>query len=126
MKLYQAIVNNETCLNSDQWRDAAECRNKRILALLPSGSGFDSGTRIESVSDTKIVFNTAYHHMDDSGFYCGWTEHKVVVTASLLFGISIRISGKNKRDIKDYIAECFHQVLTETFEWLNHKENEQC
>lgn len=81
---------------------------------LPRGSGFNNGTKFnwEESSRNKLVFDTAFHHMDENGYYCGWSEHKVIVTPDLLFGFNIRVTGKNVRDIKDYIAEMFSN-----FEW---------
>ena len=79
----------------------------------PSGSGIDSGTQfIESEStDEKLVFQTAFHHMDDNGFYCGWSHHKVIARPSFVFGYSLRITGPNTRDIKDYLMDVFTHFL---------------
>lgn len=80
---------------------------------MPSGSGFDNGTRIDldrSHAD-KLVFTTAFHHMNAGGFYDGWTEHTVTVTPSLLMGFHLRISGRDRNDIKDYISEEFQYAL---------------
>ena len=127
MKLFQAIVNNSAILNRTgiyasslytNLQDAADARQTRINDLLPHGSGFDNGTKIESVNDSKIVFSTAFHHMDDNGFYCGWTEHKVIVTASLQHGFIIRCTGKNKRDIKEYIENVLGEILDVDFDWI--------
>jgi hypothetical protein len=50
--------------------------------------------------------------MTEGGMYDGWTEHTVVVTPSLAFGINIRITGRNRNDIKDYLHDVFHEALT--------------
>jgi hypothetical protein len=87
--------------------------------LLPSGSGFDNGTRIvyERCNDVRLVFATAFHHMDENGYYDGWSEHTVIVKASLAFGISIRVvTGKDRNGIKDYIRDQFHDALTLDYE----------
>lgn len=83
---------------------------------LPSGSGFDSGTRIENVTSARVTFSTAFHHMNESGFYDGWTEHNVIVTP-MFDGIDIRVTGRDRNDIKDYIAQVFHETLTAEYEW---------
>jgi hypothetical protein len=83
-----------------------------INARLPSGSGFNSGSEFlpcESRPD-RLVFKTAFHHMDENGYYDGWTQHSVIVTPTFE-GFNIRVTGKNKNDIKDFIADCFHAVL---------------
>jgi hypothetical protein len=85
-----------------------------ISEYLPSGSGFDSGTSIdvEKTTEEKLVFSTAFHHMNDLGYYVGWTEHRVTVRPSF-YGFDIKVSGRNRNDIKDHIAECFDYVLSE-------------
>lgn len=119
MKLYQAIAQNEQLLRHKNVmiREYAETRKERILALLPNGSGFDNGTLIVEASEKRIVFATGFHHMDDNGFYCGWTQHRVVVRASLSHGFTLYVSGVNKRDIKDYISEVFDSLMHEEFSW---------
>jgi hypothetical protein len=77
---------------------------------MPSGSGFDNGTRFNWDSSTpeRLVFDTAFHHMDVHGGYAGWTVHTVIITPSLLFGVNIRVTGRNCGGIKDYIGEIFY------------------
>lgn len=80
---------------------------------LPSGSGFDSGCKfdVSASRPDKLVFTTSFHHMNDAGMYDGWTDHKVTVVPSLMFGFELRVSGKDRDGIKDYIAEAFQSVL---------------
>ena len=79
---------------------------------LPSGSGIDNGTVICSSSSTpdKVIFTTAYHHMNEGGMYDGWTQHKITVTPTF-GGIDIKVGGKNRNDIKDHLAETFYFSL---------------
>jgi hypothetical protein len=79
---------------------------------LPSGSGFDSGVKLidEKSSETKLCFTVDFHHMGDNGYYIYWTKHTVTVTP-LFGGINIKVSGVDKRQIKEYIAETFHSCL---------------
>ena len=81
---------------------------------LPRGSGIDAGTTIdrEQTTRNKIVLNTAFHHIDTNGYYDGWTEHTVIVTPSF-DGIDIRITGRNRNDIKDYLHEIFDHALSQ-------------
>lgn len=86
---------------------------------LPSGSGFNVGTLIDEPLGMergyiqRLVFNTAFHHLDENGYYDRWTEHKVMVMPDLAGGIFIKVSGQNYRDIKEYIADQFHAALTQ-------------
>lgn len=85
---------------------------------LPSGSGIDSGTTIDldESRGEKIVLRTSFHHMDEQGGYDGWTEHAVTITPSLRFGIEIKISGRDRNDIKSYLADVFQEALNEEYD----------
>ena len=102
-----------------EWIDKHE---ERALTLtrdyLPSGSGFDCGTtlNVDASRDNKLVFETSFHHMDESGGYDSWTEHTITVRPSLTFTLDITVSGRDRNDIKDYIHEAFYMALRTTFE----------
>ena len=100
-----------------QRHDAANKHADNIEYLcencMPSGSGFDSGTKLDldASSGDKLVFTTAFHHMTEHGVYDGWTEHRVYVTADLALGFQLRVTGKDRNGIKDYIGDTFHEAL---------------
>ena len=105
-----------TCIErgNKEWQDN---HTQEILSLvknhMPSGSGFDNGTKIDldrSHAD-KLIFHTSFHHMNDTGYYCGWTDHTVTVTPSLYLTFNLRVSGRNVNDIKEYIDEAFRHAL---------------
>ncbi len=107
--LIVAIKNCEISGNQEWHRAQHRDRLKSILRnYLPSGCGFDNGTEIdiENSSSEKLVFHTSFHHMNENGMYDGWTEHKITVKPSF-FGLNISVSGRNRNDIKDFIAEEF-------------------
>lgn len=83
--------------------------------FMPSGSGIDSGTKIDWEQSTplRLVFNTAFHHMDEMGGYDGWTEHKVIVTPSLTCAFDLKVTGRDRNEIKDYLGEVFNSALSE-------------
>lgn len=99
---------------SGEWKDKHQDRIDDLMDAMPSGSGFDNGTRLDmdASHDDKLVFTTSYHHMNENGYYDGWTDHTVTVTPAFN-GFHIRVSGRNRNDIKDYIGEVFHAVLSE-------------
>lgn len=125
--LYVALARNLIAVRNCEKSGNAEWlarHRERILRLvkqhMPSGAGFDNGTAIdldESMPSTasgrveKLVFRTAFHHMNEVGMYDGWTEHTVTVRPSLAFGIEISISGRNRNEIKDLIHESFDTTL---------------
>lgn len=90
------------------WSDYLEWIVKETA---PSGSGFDNGTTLDFDASTpqRLVFLTSFHHMNENGFYTGWTEHTVIVTADLL-GLNVRVTGRDRAQIKDYIAEQFSNL----------------
>jgi hypothetical protein len=96
-----------------EWINRHEATIETLVSNhLPFGSGFDSGTKLDFDAShaEKLVFETSFHHMNDGGYYDGWTEHVVTVTPSFS-GFNIRISGRNRNDIKDYIHEVFSTAL---------------
>ena len=104
------------CIERDnaEWLDKHE---ERILALvkneMPSGCGIDCGTRIELEESRpdRLVFTASYHHMNESGMYDGWTNHKIIVTPSLVFGYNLRITGRDRNKIKEYLHEDYFNAL---------------
>ena len=85
---------------------------KIMVAYAPAGSGFDSGTEIDfdRSDNSRLVFNTSFHHMTDNGVYDGWTEHTITVKPGFYFDV-IKVSGKNKNNIKEYIVETFGMFI---------------
>ena len=122
MKTYQfiaqimsIIINADSQDHIDKAKDILRHIERNIL---PSGSGFDAGAKvlIDECKENKIVFGTDFHHMNDVGYYDGWTTHKVVITPCLRFGFDMCISGRDKRNIKEYIGDVFHDVLNAEYE----------
>lgn len=99
------------------WEIAQLCKE-----FMPSGSGFDAGTTldIDASTPSKLVFKTAYHHMNEGGYYDGWTEHRVSILATH-DGFDITVGGRDRNQIKDYVADCFDNALKQTIheEWDN-------
>lgn len=93
--------------------EQAEGKLDKLAAMLPNGSGFDAGCKILFPESTpqKIVIQADFHHMDEHGFYDGWTEHKVIVTPCLQWGFKIRVTGRNRNGIKEYISDLFHDII---------------
>lgn len=100
--------------NNNEWKGKHEDSINAMLENLPSGSGIDAGIKFDWNKSTpeKIVFNFGFHHMNENGYYNGWTDHSLIITASLYFGINIRITGKDRNMIKDYLTDLFHEVFT--------------
>ena len=117
------IGSRENCLKrgNTEWFDTFSDRIDKIQNLLPSGSGFDTGSKIDLDKSTpdKIVINTAFHHMDENGYYDHWSDHVVRVLPSLQFGFILKISNPDREDsyFLDYVHECFNYILGEEREY---------
>lgn len=92
--------------------------NRLVREHLPSGSGFDNGTRLirDVYTPAQLWFKTDFHHMSEHGYYDGWSEHTVIVTPAW-GGFDLRVTGRDRNNIKDYIAEVFHLVLRREVEY---------
>lgn len=69
-----------------------------------------------------MVFSVPFHHMDENGYYCGWTTYILTVKPSFWKGFEITIknggTGLERReryminDTKDYLYDLFNDVFT--------------
>ena len=125
MPVYKALASTvdayKRCIerNNTEWEARHESKIEEIVkGCMPSGSGIDCGTKIDLNASTgeKLVFDISYHHMNDGGMYDGWTEHRVIVTPSLVSDFDLRITGPNRNDIKEYLHECYQTALSEVLE----------
>ncbi len=92
----------------DRWTEQLEAID------LPSGSGFDNGSSVDIGQSTedRIVLSTSFHHMTE-GTYDGWTDHEIIVTPSLVHGYDVEVTGEDRNDILEYIADVFSEALGE-------------
>ena len=119
-KVYQAIhsafVAARNCENCGFLKLQAR-HEERVAQLerecLPSGGGFDAGTAFDADVSTagRLVFDTSFHHMNEHGSYVGWSEHRVLVTPTFE-GIEVKVTGRDRNGIKEYIADVFHEALS--------------
>ena len=126
MKVYQQLHSSfqamENCLKSGntEWYNKHEEKIETICRdFMPSGSGFDCGTKFNfelSKVNQKLVFNSSYHHMNENGYYDGWSELTITVKPSFN-GIDIRITGIRRKNSCDneYFYDTFYQVLKQEF-----------
>lgn len=79
---------------------------------LPYGSGLDAGVHIdmERSKPDKIVFNTEFHHLNENGYYDGWSTHSLIITPRF-GGYDLKITGKNRNGIKEYLYDTFYSVF---------------
>ncbi len=97
---------------SEKWQNAID----GLMDSAPHGGGFDSGTRFVDFDNGKLRFETHFHHMNQYGYYDGWTDHTITVSPDLACGFDLTISGRNKNDIKGYILDVFSDWLDDTLD----------
>jgi hypothetical protein len=118
VKIYQKLAQSQAAMErceatgNNEW---AERWRSEIDAIVsdgaPSGAGFDNGTTFDGYTGGRLVFSTSFHHMNDNGYYDGWTDHQVIVSPDFELDYTIRVSGRNRNAIKAYIAETFSYWL---------------
>lgn len=119
MKVYQKIhtlvASIKRCEMNDRQEWLARYRSDLSTLLkerLPSGGGFDNGSDLLLCDDKKMIFQTAFHRMDDNGFYSGWSYFKITVVPSF-DGIDIKVTTRDDRSLIDFVFESFYISLTE-------------
>lgn len=92
--------------------------------LLPSGSGIDNGCKLEMPDeyDGTFTMTFGYHHMDENGFYCGWTQHAIAVRPSLVSDFDLDMESDledfdDRDDLEDYLAQVFDYTLSRPVQW---------
>lgn len=100
--------------NNKEWEGKHEDKLNEIFNNLPSGSGIDSGIKFDwnKSKPEKLIFTFGYHHLNEGGFYDGWTDHTLVITPSFNSGYDIRITGKDRNMVKDYLYDLFNSIFT--------------
>ena len=108
-----AAIRNCRASGNSEWEARHGKALYEILCEAPRGSGIDSGISLDSKKSTseKLVFLVPYRHMDEHGYYDGWTDYKVTVRASLVHELDIRIRGRDRNGTRDYLADVIGQWL---------------
>lgn len=112
--LWRGNLEDPSCNESQKsWRPRVDTLIDKLENELPRGSGIDNGTKInrEKSTSDKLILEAGYHHMNEAGYYDGWTEHTITVRPTF-GGISVRISGPNRNDIKEYLHGVYECALS--------------
>ena len=119
-RIYRTLQAKDNCEKSNNidWINNHEFSLYEIERnYLPHGSGIDSECTIDrTFKENKVIINVPYHNMDENGFYCDWSEFKIICKPGF-DSIDMKIQGKDKYLHKDYLYDLFDQVLNEEFEF---------
>jgi hypothetical protein len=120
--LYQVLATTlEAAFNCErsgnvEWFGKHELRLALLVKeYLPSGSGINAGTSLlfSKQKTGELRLGVSFQHMNSDGYYEGWTSHEIIVTPNLGHGFDLKITGPNKNDIKEYLADVFHTALSQ-------------
>lgn len=110
----QARINCENG-NNEWYERHTETIEQLVEQVMPHGSGFDgkSWLSFDESTPEKLVFYSEYHHMNDAGYYDGWSTLKIVVKPSLAWGHTLKITGIKREYAfdSDYFYDVFGDVL---------------
>jgi len=119
-RIYRILQAKENCkkANNQNWIDNHEFTLFELERnFLPHGSGIDSGCIIDrEFKENKVTLNVPYHNMDENGFYCGWSDFKIIVKPEF-DSLDIKIIGKDKFYVKDYLYDLFYTCLNKEIEF---------
>ena len=104
------------CLNSIKFPQEIENYENEINNImknsLPHGSGIDNGCSFnyDKSHNNRLVINSAYHCMNENGYYDGWVDFIVVLTPDLELDYTLNIRGNfgKYNHVKDYLYQIFH------------------
>jgi hypothetical protein len=121
-RIYRTLQAKEDCRKIDniEWFNKHSYHVEELAKnYLPSGSGINAGCEIsqEESNENKIVITFSYDHMNENGYYEGCTYHKCICKPTF-DGPELKITGKNKNGIKEYLYDIFSNCLNEEIEFL--------
>lgn len=116
VELATRVTAMANCLKAgnDHWYGSHAIVIDEVVKTGPGGSGIDNGIKFDhdkSKTD-RLVLTFGFHHMDEHGGYDGWTDHELIVTPSLQFGFLMRITGRNRNYVKEYLYDLFTNWLS--------------
>lgn len=113
-----AAYHNCVKSNNTDWQNKHVETIASLEKMLPSGSGIDNGTKIDidRSSADKVVLIVGFHHMNENGYYDGWTEHDIIVTPAFIGGVNLRITGRDRNQIKDHLYDTYAYALCQPAE----------
>lgn len=113
VQAYQNCVKN----GNKEWEEKHLDILDKFISLFPSGSGIDNGVKFYPLDKEnkdvgkQFVLHAPFHHMDENGYYDGWTDHKIIYYADMTVGFNLKITERNKNDIKDYLMSVFSNIF---------------
>lgn len=117
----QARINCEDS-NNEWYQKHTDTIENLTDQVMPHGSGFDgkSWLDFDASIPERLIFFIEYHHMDEHGYYDGWSTLKITVRPSLAWGYTMSLTGIVRRYRHD--ADYFRDVLYEALDRRDYTE----
>ena len=71
----------------------------------------DCTINLSKSTPNKIVIQCDFHHMNENGYYDGWSYHTVIITPCLGYDYDIKVTGRDKGEIKDYLGNLIYEAV---------------
>jgi len=105
-------INNCAKSKNEEWLERHQQTLHNIMEKAPHGDGIDGdGIEFSHGSEKVLQFSVSFHHMDENGYYDGWSKHIVTVKPSLLDRFEIQVSGRDRNGIKELLRQTFDNWL---------------
>ena len=116
----QELVTLSTYIPDDKKEMHEDILDEVKATFFLSGSGFDDGVILDRKlsSREKLVFNTAYHAMNDAGYYSDWYYFSCTVRPSLPFDFTMKISRGIPYELREYIEDALYHMLVQNVEFI--------
>ena len=116
-------------------RESKEHLDELISNHLPNGAGIeDCQLDYEASKRDCLVFTLCYHRMSEVGFYCGYSDHQIVLRPSLSYDFDLSVTCSEilideyedeenegtmleedvTESVNDYLGEWFSEAMQET------------
>lgn len=112
----QEALDNCKKSGNTEWLERWRLRFAKLVDHVPTWSGMPLEPSDVEVTSAAIRYEVSYHHMNDTGYYDGWTEHTVVVRPAFE-SVDVRVSGRNRQDVKELIHEAVNYAFTRRVTW---------
>jgi hypothetical protein len=111
-ELATLVQARKTCAESATHQDWFQKHSETIKRLVSNHLAQYRIDLNESHAD-KLVFYGNESQFTEDGVEDGYTSHTVIVKPSLTFGFTLRITGHDRNDVKEHIAQLFNAQLRE-------------
>jgi hypothetical protein len=112
----QQAIDNCKRSGNNEWEERWRVRLDKLIDHVPTWSGTTLKRGDVDVTSAAIRYDVSYHHMNDTGHWDGWTEHTITVRPAF-HGVNVRVSGRDRNDVKDMIHEAVNHAFTLNVEW---------